>query len=203
VREEENHMVAVILSGGKSRRMGRDKAQLQFAGKPALQILVERYSGYFDVYVGVDVPGRFLLYGAGEVVDEYTGQGPMAGLHAAFAQTGADKIFLTAVDLLHGDPTLAIKMMKSVGFGSDACIIKRPQGIEPMFGAYSRSCFEPAEKLLENGENKIKILLDSLKVKYLSQDELKKWDLDDILFNMNYPDDYKTVLGNIGCAEKN
>lgn len=191
-------MVAVVLSGGKSRRMGRDKAELQFAGKPALQMLVEKYSEYFDVCVGVDISGRFPLYGAVEVVDIYTGSGPMAGLHAAFAQTGADKIFLTAVDLLHGDPTLAVEMMKSVRLGYDACIIRRPSGIEPLFGAYGKGCFEQAEKLLATGENKMGVMIEGLRVKYLDQDKLKKWDLDDILFNMNYPDDYQKALGNMG-----
>lgn len=187
-------MMSVILSGGKSRRMGADKAGLLFAGKPALQIVVERFSEYFDVFVSVDVSGRFPLYGAGEVVDRYPGEGPLAGLQAAFAQTGADKIFLTAVDLLFGDPTLAVELMNQLDKGYDACIIKWSRGIEPLFGAYSRSCLEQAEKMLNNGENKLSTLLERQNTKYIQPDELVAWNLDDILFNMNFPTDYEKIL---------
>ena len=53
-------MIAVVLSGGQSRRMGRDKAGLDFGGKPMRTHLVDTYRPYFDeIYVSVNRSGRF------------------------------------------------------------------------------------------------------------------------------------------------
>ena len=90
--------VAVILSGGQSRRMGRDKGTILFENEETLIArLVRRYGAEFDgVYVSVNEAGRFDTAGAPELVDLRPGQGPMAGLETAFARTDADLVFLTA-----------------------------------------------------------------------------------------------------------
>ena len=76
---------AVILAGGMSRRMGRDKAALPFGEETMLSHLVHIYRPLFDLTaVSVNQTGRFDTYGALEVVDRRPGEGPMAGLEAAF-----------------------------------------------------------------------------------------------------------------------
>ena len=121
--------VAVILTGGRSSRMGRDKCALRLGGETFLERLVERYRGAFGrVCVSVDRPGRFDPAGAEEVCDRRPGrQGPLAGLEAAFLQTGAEAIFLTAVDLPFGDAALARRLEQLRGT-ADACCIRRAGG---------------------------------------------------------------------------
>ena len=79
----------VILAGGLSRRMGRDKAQVELGGEPLLARQVRRWRAHFpSVWVSVDRPGRFDTYGAGELCDLRPGnQGPLAGLEARFGLT--------------------------------------------------------------------------------------------------------------------
>lgn len=82
--------VAVILTGGRSSRMGRDKCALRLGGETFLERLVERYRGAFGTRVRIrGPPGRFDPAGAEEVCDRRPGrQGPLAGWRPLFCRRG-------------------------------------------------------------------------------------------------------------------
>ena len=117
-------MLTVILTGGSSRRMGRDKALLPFDTGTLLETLVKRYREAGPVAVSVDRAGRFPVYGARELIDPFPGQGPINGIVAAFRETEAEAILLTAVDLPYGDPALAARLSALRG-DSDVCLVRR------------------------------------------------------------------------------
>lgn len=186
--------MTVILTGGASRRMGSDKARLLFDGAPLAERLVERYSTIGTVSLSVAAAGSFKIEKAIELPDRYPGQGPLNGIVSAFENTAEDRIFLTAVDLPNGDAGLARELLSNIA-EADACVIRRRDGkSEPVFAAYSRSCLETARNCLESGDRSFKALFSKLQIRYLFEEELDKWDLDWILFNMNTPEDYKMVL---------
>ena len=159
--------VAVILTGGRSSRMGRDKCALRLGGETFLERLVERYRGAFGrVCVSVDRPGRFDPAGAEEVCDRRPGrQGPLAGLEAAFLQTGAEAIFLTAVDLPFGDAALARRLEQLRGLGA-------------------------ASACLEEGRRAFRGMLERVDCRTVDEAELPGFDLERILLNVNRPEDY-------------
>lgn len=115
----------VILAGGASSRMGRDKAKLPYGDKTLLEHIIESYSKYFSrVIISVDRLHRFNIPNVSQVVDEYKNSGPLAGIHAVFNQTDVEEFFLTAVDIPFGEPELALKIME-LGQGYSSCVIKR------------------------------------------------------------------------------
>lgn len=185
---------AVILAGGMSRRMGRDKAALPFGEETMLSHLVRLYRPYFDVTaVSVNAAGRFDTYGAREVVDRRPGDGPLAGLEAAFLDTEADLIFLTATDLPLGDPALAQYLMAARG-GHDACLIRSAQGLEPLFAVYSSACLGAVRRALEEGRRSMFHMLRQVRTLELSAESLTAFDVQRILTNVNNPEDYERVL---------
>lgn len=188
-------MLTVILVGGKSSRMGRDKAVLPLSGTTFASTLIKKYETSLGaVAVGVDRAGRFDLGGALELVDAFPGKGPMNGLYSAFTQTDAKSVFLTATDLPYGDPELVKRLESSLG-GYDACIIRRSGGyVEPLFAVYSRSCFEKVKRLLESDRRALSALIEDINVNFLDETDLPGWDLEKILMNVNTPDDYERVL---------
>ena len=136
--------VAVIMAGGKSSRMGQDKALLPVDGRPRLSVLAERWRGVFDgLMISADTRERFAgldLSGARIVEDVRPGAGPMAGLEGVMTAGPADRYFLTAVDLPFGDPALAVELAGRMG-DADACLIQRTgRGWEPLFALYDISC---------------------------------------------------------------
>ena len=195
-------MLTVILTGGSSRRMGRDKALLPFEGETLLETLVKRYRETGPVAVSVDRSRRFPVYGAGELVDPFPGQGPMNGIVEAFRETEAEVILLTAVDLPYGDPALAAYLGALRG-DSDVCLVRRgPKGIEPLFAVYGRSCLPIAEECMQKGRRSVMALLDRVKVRYVTPEELSGFDLERIFTNVNTPEEYERRSADIESFKK-
>lgn len=188
---------AVILAGGMSRRMGRDKAALPFGEETMLARLVRTYQPYFDVTaVSLNRPGRFETYGALEVVDRHPGDGPMAGLEAAFLDTGADLIFLTGTDLPFGDPALAQHLMRVRG-EHDVCLIRSDKGLEPLFAVYSSSCLDAVRQSLAEGRRSMFNVLQKMNTLELTAEDLPEFDLGTILRNVNDPEEYAWALNKL------
>lgn len=191
--EEGRPILTVILTGGSSRRMGRDKAILPFAGSTLLQTQIDRYAAYGPVLVSVDRKGRFPFRGAAEVADSYPGQGPLNGIVSGFLASEAEELLLTAVDLPYGDPGLALRLSE-LRKGSDACVIRSgPKGIEPLFAVYGRNCLAAAEACLGEGRRSILCLLDRINVRYADPGELEGYDIKRIFTNVNTPEEYERL----------
>lgn len=185
---------AVILAGGMSRRMGRDKAALPFGEETMLSHLVHTYQPYFDLTaVSLNQAGRFDTAGAMEVVDRRPGEGPMAGLEAAFLDTGADVIFLTGTDLPFGDPALARHLVKQLG-EHDICLIRSEKGPEPLFAVYSSRCLNAIQKSLAEGRRSMYGVIQELDTLELSAESLSRFDVGRILSNVNDPEEYTKAL---------
>ena len=183
-------MLTVILAGGQSRRMGRDKAMLPWGEETLLQRLIDRYSVLGPVAVSVDRPGRFNFRGAMELCDIWPGMGPVNGLVSAFSDTDAELIFLTATDIPNGSASLAQRLSQLVS-GHDACVILSGGEPEPVFAVYSRSCLEAAAENMQAGVRSFRRLFMRLGVKTLTDRDLPGFDLSRILMNMNTPESFE------------
>lgn len=187
-------MLTVILTGGASRRMGRDKAMLPWQGATMLQSLINKYSAALgDVAVSVNEPGRFPFYGAAELCDRYPNLGPLNGIVSAFTETDADVIFLTGTDLPYGDPELVLRLRELMG-GADACVMRRgKKGMEPLFALYGRACRDSALQCLEEGKQSFFDMLEKVHVRFVRPEELPEFDLEHILMNVNTAEEYKNA----------
>lgn len=187
-------MLTVILTGGGSRRMGRDKAMLPIGGKTMLQHLIDKYSvSLGPVAVSVNRAGRFPFEGAVEIVDRYPDMGPLNGIVSAFSGSDEDIIFMTGTDLPFGEPELVKRLVALMG-GADACIMRRgKKGFEPLFALYRRKCGEKAEECLAMGRKSIRDMLEALEVRYVENEELPGFDLERILMNVNTAEEYEMM----------
>lgn len=186
-------MLTVILSGGASRRMGRDKALLPYGGTTMLQHLIDKYAVLGEVAVSVNEAGRFPLRGALELTDPFPGEGPLNGIVAAFSQTDAAEIFLTATDLPCGEPAAARRLAALRG-AADACVLRGADGRdEPLFAVYGRSCAPAAQACLASGKRSFKALFEQLDVRYVNFDRLGAAGVSRMLTNVNTPEEYAAL----------
>ena len=186
-------MLTVILAGGASRRMGRDKAMLPYGNTTLLQTLIHKYQALGPVAVSVNQAGKYTGCGVPELVDRYPDWGPMNGLLSAFSETDAEEVFLTAVDLPFGDPEL-VQRIAALRGNADVSILKRgKKGVEPLFAVYGRSCAAAAERCLNAGKKSMFDLLESTEQRLILPDELPEFDLEHILRNVNTPEDYAAI----------
>lgn len=186
-------MMTVILVGGASRRMGSDKALLPFRGTTLLQYQINRYAALGPVAVSVNHVGKYPISGVLELVDRWPDCGPLNGLVSAFNETNENAVFLTAVDLPYGDPALALRLAEMRG-NADACILQTGEkGFEPLFAVYGRPCGYAAERALAAGHKSVRAIVDELKIRYVTPEEVPEYDLDWIMTNVNTPEDYRLL----------
>jgi molybdopterin-guanine dinucleotide biosynthesis protein A len=188
--------IAVILAGGRSRRMGRDKLQLPYGNETLLRRAARLYSSCFDkVYLSVGDGEKYADAGVERIEDVFRGCGPMAGLHAALLKTEAEGIFLLAADLPFANPAAARFIVRR-GRGRDACIVRTDEGYyEPLFGYYARSMFPRAQKALEAGVYTMAALYGDANVRFVSVAELGDLWRENMLLNINSPEDYEKMKG--------
>jgi len=194
---------AVILAGGKSSRMGRDKTQLLYEGKTLLDGAIERFSALFDrVWVSVADPTKYPSLSAEQVADEFPGCGPLAGLHAALKKTPDEGVFLVAADLPFSDPRTALKMMELCGSCHAAILMGEDGRYEPAFAYYKKALLPAAEAALQAGRYKMTALLDGQLVRQISPTELGELWRPRLLDNINYPEDYQRITADANTDTK-
>ena len=181
---------ALILCGGRSSRMGGDKAALRMGGLT----LLERAAAFWAarpeigaVLAAVGTPEHALSLPAGvtPVYDSFPGAGPMAGLHAAFVQTDAEVLYVSAVDM----PFLTGDALPPLPTG-DVSVFTRNGRPDPLLGVYRRSCLPALTAALERGQRKMSVLLDGLDAEYHELPE----EHTAVLENLNTRSDYLRAL---------
>jgi molybdopterin-guanine dinucleotide biosynthesis protein A len=188
--------IAVVLAGGSSRRMKRDKLELPYDGMTMLESAVNRFSACFDkVFISVADPLKYPEVKAERVVDIYKGCGPLAGLHAALLKTDGDGVFLVAADLPFADPKAALKIMELTGSNDAGLMVDTAGRYEPLFGYYRKSLLPLIEQALSDGDYKIAALLPQAQIRVVTGRDLGNLWNDKLLSNINYPEDYSSLVG--------
>lgn len=159
----------LILAGGRSTRMGSDKALAELGSKTLLQRAVDFWQRAMPdakIYLSVGQPDHFTTIpeGVTPIYDLQPDCGPMGGLHAAFHQTGETLFLVSAVDmpLLSTD---ALDLLQKKRFhGEDICVFTRDGNRpEPLFGFYRSTCLPTVDRLLSSGENRMSALVSNMR----------------------------------------
>jgi molybdopterin-guanine dinucleotide biosynthesis protein A len=184
----------VILAGGLSRRMGRDKASLPAGDGTLIEHLVRRLTPVVDETIVAGGSGRPELSGVRMVEDNYPGLGPLAGMHAGLAAARYPHVWVVGCDLPDADPALA-NLLLGLAAGYDAVVPRidaEPQGVCAL---YDRALVSRIDGLLASGERRVKALLAASNVRYVTSEELRAVDPELRSFrNINTAADYEAWL---------
>lgn len=186
----ENNVTGVILVGGKSRRMGKDKAFLEVSGKPLFEHVLDVFRENFErtILVG-DRAERFNGYELPVVPDIYPGSA-LGGLYTGLRHASTEYVFVASCDLIFPDGEL-LRYLCSAKGGFDAVVPAPVHGFEPLFAVYAKSCLEPIRRLLEKGNFRIFDFYPRVKVKEVSGEELTQFDIEGKYFmNVNTPEEF-------------
>jgi molybdopterin-guanine dinucleotide biosynthesis protein A len=188
-------VAAFILAGGKSTRMGADKAFVQFDCRTLLARALELARGLAsDVRIVGDV-GKFEKFGP-VVEDIFQNRGPLGGIHAALRASARDLNLILAVDVPFVPARfLSYMMAQAVHCSSASAVVPRAAGgWQPLCAVYRRSFAEGAETALRAGRNKIDRLFDLLEIRVIDEDELVRAGFSlDIFRNLNTPEELEVA----------
>jgi molybdopterin-guanine dinucleotide biosynthesis protein A len=153
-------VAAVLLAGGSSGRMGKDKALLAINAVPVVQWLALRLREITDeVMISTNNPSAYEFLGLPIIPDRFPGHGPMAGIHAAMHQTRRPWMLVLACDL-PGVSAQFLRNMVERKSGFEAVIPINSDGeLQPVCALYHRSCLPAMERNLAANDNGLIFLL--------------------------------------------
>jgi molybdenum cofactor guanylyltransferase len=189
---------AAVLTGGRSRRMGTDKALLSFRGQPMLKRVLQVLEAISDdVRIVGDRPD-YHQFGVPVVADLYADAGALGGIATAIESANHDRVLVVACDM----PFLSLPLLNAMIAIGDAYDVLVPttagdrsqQGgdvtYETLHAIYARSCLAPIRASLERGQRRVVGFFPEVNVRALSEPWLREYDpaLRSFL-NTNSPED--------------
>ena len=188
-------MTGIVLAGGKSRRMGTDKAQLAWEEGTLLSAAVGKLEGLCREIIVVGAK-RGLPYPVVWTADRVVGAGPLAGLEAGLDAASFDATLVLACDM----PLVSAAFLQTLSASAAAADVVLPWhagGYEPLCAWYRRSaCLPVVKQLLQAGEARMQSLLPLVRTVAISPD---KDGYDGIapetfFFNVNTKADYERAM---------
>jgi molybdopterin-guanine dinucleotide biosynthesis protein A len=177
-------VTGVLLAGGKSQRMGQDKALLQLDGKTlferSLSLLIQFF---FHILIAGERPD-LERPGIPAICDFYPGSA-LGGLHTGLQAAKTDWIFVAPCDMPYPDARIVERLLAARS-GFDAVVPRTPEGYEPVFALYHKNCLPQMEAMLQQNEFRIYDFYQRIAIRYLDPAELPEgWQRS--LININTP----------------
>ena len=184
----------IVLAGGMSRRLGRDKSVELVGGDPLIARVIGRLSKVSEEIVVVvndlERASALPLYESAKVeIDIYPGKGSLGGIFTGLSAMSEDWGIVVACDM----PFLNVELLRhmlSLRDGFDAVVPILARYPEPTHALYSRVCLPHIERRLKADDLKIANLLGDVRVRFVSEDEIDLLDLEHLsFFNVNTQQD--------------
>ncbi len=186
----------IILAGGKSSRIGlnRDKGQMKFSGINLIDRVISNITSFRDVsekdIIIVGPKEKFSHFNK-VVEDIYPLKGPLGGMYSGLQSS------LTFFNLVIGYdmPFIEIRLIQYMIQNTnsyDVVIPNHDQGLlEPLCAIYSKNCLPIMKKNIQIGKLAVRSIFPYLKVRMITETEIKEYDPEMIsFFNINYRDDF-------------
>lgn len=182
----------LLLSGGKSIRMGRSKALLEWRGQTLLDSIACAGEAFSEKILCANDETIPTPKGFVRVKDIFFDCGPLGGIHAALCACKSDALVVAPCDAPFYSAALAEYLRSAFSEEMDALILTDRQGRpEPLFGIYAVSCIPVIEKHLHAGAYRLGFLLENLNTCYLPLPSVFS---PHVLFNINTPQDASKAI---------
>ena len=180
-----------ILAGGKSSRMGTDKALLMFQGKPLLEHMISLIKPLCDKVAISGQNSDYSSLGIELVPDLYSDCGPISGIYSVLKYSVSDWNLLVSVDVPFVNDELFHVLISKIG-DYDCVIPKHISGVEPLIALYNRRTSPVIEEMITTGDYRLTNLLSKLSTSYVDCNELIKKH-PRLFMNINRMEDYQSI----------
>jgi molybdenum cofactor guanylyltransferase len=169
--EDESNISGFVLAGGKSSRMGTDKALLMIQNETLLQRMISLIDPFCQkVFVSGQDP-EYSVYQVEMIPDKNSGCGPIEGLYSSLRFSSTEWNLFISVDV----PFISEELIRLLIMNASACDCVIPQhesGVEPLVAMYNRSCLPVIEEMIKTGNFKLQNLISVLHTKFLNCNDL-------------------------------
>jgi len=193
-------VAGVILAGGQSRRMGRDKALLPVGGRTLVELVAGRLreAGLDRLILVTNAPERFdaLRRSGVEILRDALSPGhPLVGIYSGLRHAGGP-VFACACDMPFLHPGL-VRHLASLAGSADAIIPRHARGYEPLHAVYAPACLEAMRRCAARRQPTTGFLA-GVRVRVVEEEELRRLDPELGSFvNVNTPEEYAAAAARL------
>lgn len=181
-----------ILAGGKSTRMGKNKALLTINQKRFIDKIADELSSFSKVLISAANKGDYEDMGLRVVYDEHEDIGPMEGIYQILRAADEEYVFICAADMPFITKELVAYMQEFVCSDYDCYVLTDEKHIHPLCGIYSKKMLGKVRECIESGNYRLMTLLDSVRTKYIKL-EYTSFDKK-IVKNINTRAEYRALV---------
>ena len=182
---DSDHITGIILAGGKSARMGEDKALKLHQNKPFISYIIESLEHFTSKIIIVSDHKSHEQFAYPRISDCIPNKGPLGGIYSGLLQSSTEKNIILSCDIPFVIPKVIQGLLNEYQKSFDAIVYRS----NPLIGIYNRSIISKIKLPLLSGELSIRKNLVALHTKYIQSDpEHMKY-----LQNINTPEHYKNA----------
>lgn len=180
----------IILCGGKSSRMGTDKAFLKFRGKYLLQHVIDAASTLNIPIILVGEPEKYASFSLPVIPDEAENEGPLRGILSGMKAVDWDQALLLSCDTPFVTSDLLREILKNLGT-IDALITVHDSKTHPLIAAYSTGIRDKIQMQLSKKQFRMSGLLEAVNSRILDLSDHPEFGDAQLYVNMNTPEEVK------------
>jgi molybdopterin-guanine dinucleotide biosynthesis protein A len=192
--KQRTDISGAILAGGKSTRMGKEKALLEFHGKPFIKHIAETLSRLFEhIVVVADEPSRFEFLHLPVVPDVFKNCGPLGGIHSALVYSSTERVFVVSCDTPLLQPEFISFLLDDVP-DNDVLVPSVGSFVHPICGMYKKSCIPVIEEWLTVKKYSVLQFLQTQQTKKVELSVDEELRFGQSLQNINTPEEYQNLI---------
>jgi molybdopterin-guanine dinucleotide biosynthesis protein A len=193
--EARHSITGIILSGGKSLRMGQNKAFIEIEGVPIVNRISTLFKELFqEVIIVTNEKELFKDLDLKIYTDILSNKGALGGLYTGIYFSKFNYSFCVACDMPFINKSLVHYLAKKMA-GEDVIVPRTIDGLQPLHALYSKNCLHPIKAVIDQGKYKIMDFYSMVKVRIVEEDEFISIDPSKGSFiNVNTPDELITIL---------
>ena len=175
----------IILSGGKSSRMGSDKGLLILNGKPLIQYSIDVLKELCSEIIICANNPAYDTFGYPVIKDVYPDLGPIGGIYTGLLNSGSESNFILSCDMPFINPQIIIYLLSNRDKSLASIPTHGKNIIEPLCALYSKAILPQLKKQIRNKDLKLMNLLKTVDVNWVKMDSGLEFYHPDLFFNVN------------------
>ena len=187
---KSGRVTGIILSGGKSLRMGEDKAFISVGGIPIIQRIQETFEKIFsEILIVANDKDRYRHLGLPVYPDLIPRRGALGGIYTGLFYATRPYAFFVASDMPFVRESVVRYLISRIE-GEDALVPRTIDGLHPLHAIYSKNCLGAVKEVLDEGGFRVIDFFPRVNTKVIEEADFRGLDpMRESLINVNTPDD--------------
>jgi molybdopterin-guanine dinucleotide biosynthesis protein A len=192
--ESKKKITGIILSGGKSIRMGENKAFIQIEGVPIIKRIYDLFKELFqEVIIVTNQKDLFSNFNSKIYSDIIPGKGALGGLYTGIFFSSFQHSFCVACDMPFIKRSLVQYLIESID-NADVIVPRTSDGLQPLHAIYSKNCLDPMRRMIDQGKSKIIDIYSEVNVKIVDEKDFHCFDpRGESFINVNTPEELQSI----------